>query len=219
MIIRNTTLFALALAIGILSAATLGLLVGPNLADAEGPTGKAAVTMTFADLQAGEKDGEFAVSVKLVSADGEPVSSQSVRFFVTPDFLGERPMLLLATSTDEQGTATATYIPSWDGEHRITARFAGNDTYAAAETITVLELSASAAVPPGFPLPVEPPAVLQLVSPSVVVIVLVIWLILALVLIRVGWGVWHSSRRSQVGPYLSADVMADGRLAGSVFDQ
>ena len=176
----------------VLAMVALGLVAGtgPTLADESSDA--TPVTATFQQAVA-RGDGGISVSVRLASADGEPVARQPVEFFVTPDFLGERPVFIRAAVTNKDGVSSIIYEPTWEGEHRITAHYAGDDTHEPIEATSVLQLS-------GLPLtdlPVEDhlSPLRRWATPGAIAVVLVVWLILATVVFRVGWGIWAIGSR------------------------
>ncbi len=186
---RSLTKFVLA---AVLAMVALGLVAGtgPTLADESSET--TPVTAIFEQAVA-RSDGGISVSVRLASADGEPVAREPVEFFVTPDFLGERPVFIRAAVTNKDGVSSIIYEPTWEGEHRITAHYAGDDTHEPIEATSVLQLS-------GLPL-TDLPAEEHLsplrrwATPGAIAVVLTVWLILAAVVFRVGWGIWTVGRR------------------------
>ncbi len=170
----------------------LGLVAStaPTLADESSDT--TPVTAIFQQAVA-RGDGGISVSVRLASANGEPVARQPVEFFVTPDFLGERPVFIRAALTNTDGIASVNYEPTWNGEHRITALYAGDDTHLPVEATSVLQLTG---VPPAQLLADEHLNPLRRwATPGAIVVVLSVWSMLAFVAYRVGWGIWSAGRR------------------------
>ena len=60
-------------------------------------------------------------------------------------------MVIGSRTTDATGHATVTYLPTWDGEHQLTAQFGGNATYLAATTNWLMEVEGA-----GLPYVEEP---------------------------------------------------------------
>lgn len=174
--------------------ATIALVVmgtaGPTQADESSET--SAVTVTFQQPVAREGN-RISIAVRLATSGGEPVTRQPVEFFVTPDFIGERPVFIVAALTNKDGIASITYEPTWDGEHRMTARYAGSHTYQPAEAASVLQLTG---VPP-IEIPTEEHLNLlrQWAAPGAIAVVLTVWLLLAGVAFRVGWGIIRAGNR------------------------
>lgn len=181
------------IAMGIAASVAALVLSVAGSALADEAAAPSPVRLAFEEPQAVE--GGVSVSVLLTTAAGEPISRQQVDFFVTPDFFGERPMLLRTAITDTKGKATITYVPTWDGGHRLTADFAGNEANQAAEATAMMTVSGLPAV-----VLVEPGALDALrrwAAPGAVAVAMGVWLLLAWVLFRVGWGISRAGRRSQ----------------------
>lgn len=180
---------------GLALAVAVVHLVSAGGALADEPPGTTTVTMAFEQPQATAEGGELSLSVRLVTSDGEPITRQPVEFFVTPDFLGERPVSIQTAITNADGVATVRYAPTWEGEHPITARFAGDESYQPAEATSTLQLTG---VPsPEIPVEEHLTALRRWATPGAVVVVLTLWLVLAAVPVRVGWGVWRAGRRGE----------------------
>ncbi len=190
--------------------AAFGFLASTGSSLADEPTETTAVTMTFEEPEATADDDGVAISVRMASTDGEPLARQPVEFFVTPDFLGERPVPIRTALTNAAGVAVVTYTPTWEGEHRISARYAGDDLYQPAEVTSALELSGV----PTIPIPTDEHlnVLRQWATPGAIATALTVWLLLAGVAIRVGWGVWSAGRRGSPGPAGSAESLS--RAAG-----
>jgi hypothetical protein len=190
---RAVRLFAVAT--GLAWAVSLGVLISAGSALADGPADSAPVSITFENPEAKGEDGGLSVSVRLTTADGEPITRQPVEFFVTTELFDGRPVALRSVLTNAEGKATITYTPTWEGEHRITAQFAGDETFQPTEATSVLNVSGivSSYTPP--PEPLSP--LRQWATPGAVAVVLTVWLILAAVIVRVCWGVWHYGQRRE----------------------
>ena len=211
MTMRTVTLFGMAM--GLALVATLVFLASVAGALADGPSRTMAVTMTFEQPEARGDGSELSLSVRLAGADGEPINRQPVEFFVTPDFIDERLVSIRTALTNADGVATVPYTPTWEGEHRITARYGGDETHQSAEVTSALELTG---VPSAeIPMDEHLSPLRQWAAPGAVAVVLAVWLILALVPVRVGWGVWQAGRRRVQVPS-SPETMAE-TLPGSTF--
>jgi hypothetical protein len=184
------------MAMGLALAVIAFRLLGTGTALAEGPAPEAApVSMTF-EQPAPSADGNgLSLSVRLARADGGAVARQPVEFFVTPDFIGERPVAIKTALTNADGMATVTYTPTWEGEHRITARYNGDGTFQPAEVTSALQLTGLSLAE--IPADEHLNPLRQLATPGAVSVVLAVWLTLAAVFVRVGWGVWRTGQRGE----------------------
>jgi hypothetical protein len=210
MIMRIARLMAKGTGLTLVMAAVF--MAGARGALADGPPGAAPVTMTFEQPEAKGEGNGLSLSVRLVSGDGEPITRQPVEFFVTTDLFDARPVALRSAVTNADGVATVTYTPTWDGDHRITAQFPGNESFRPTEATSVLNVSG---VPSSYVPPAEPLSPLrQWATPGAVAVVLAVWLVLAAVPVRVGWGVWRAGRRG--GAEISPAPEAEG-LPGATF--
>jgi hypothetical protein len=178
----------------VLAALAALLVLAPassTSADESGPSASAA--LTFDDPEVNE--GAIAVSVRLSTPDGQPIAHQPVDFFVTPDFFGERPIPLRSARTDSQGRATITYVPSWEGAHLITARFTGDTEILSADASATLQVGGVVLAEKSSDVPLSP---LRALAPTAAAAVtLIVWLVLALVVVRVGWGIFNAGRRAE----------------------
>lgn len=115
----------------VVSVVALGVLTGPDRVLADGLTSSIPVILSFEEPQGSGGQEGVTVAVRLTTVDGQPLSRRLVELFVTPAFFGERPVALRSALTDATGTARLTYVPSWEGTHRLTARFAGDEEVSA----------------------------------------------------------------------------------------
>ncbi len=207
---RTARLFAMTM--GLALAVTVAYLLSPGGALADEPPDAAPVTMTFEQPEARGEGHGLSISVRMASAEGEPIARQPVEFFVTPDFLGERPVSIRTALTNADGVATVPYTPTWEGEHRITARYGGDETHQPTEVTSALELTGV----PSTEIPVEEhlSTLRQWAPPGAIAAVLAVWLVLAAVPVRVGWGVWRAGRRGETE--ISPVPEAEG-LPGATF--
>ncbi len=104
--------------------------------------GSSALTkITLAVRDIGGSDSKvLSIAARLFDAD-RPLGSQTLDFFVTTDFFGNRPVNIGQAVTDATGTASVAYQPRWEGAHVITVRFQGNAKYASAETSLTTEVT------------------------------------------------------------------------------
>jgi len=86
------------------------------------------------DVVSGDPHDTVNLSARLVQADGKPIGSRPVIFFVRTAVFGNRLMPLGTANTDSSGTAAMTYTPTWEGDQHLVLRFAGDVAYASAET-------------------------------------------------------------------------------------
>lgn len=191
MMIGNAT--RLACAIGLATTVALGVAIAGGPAMAAEPAVSAGVQVAFEEPATTE--GGVSVTVVLTTADGEPIPRQPVDFFVTPDFFGDRSLPLQTAITNAAGEATITYAPTWNGAHRLTASFAGDGLYQAGEGNAVLTVS-------GLPTshesePAALGAIRQWAGPGAVAGTIIVWLLLAGVLFRVGWGIWKVGHQGE----------------------
>ncbi len=201
------------LGIGVAVVLALGWL-------AHGPSGTALADEAIANAEAGlifdealpAGDG-VSLSVRLTTAGGQPLARETVSLFVTPDFFGEQPVLLQRVLTNADGIAALTYTPTWNGTHAMTAQFDGSTDYQPAETTTVMKISGVALTP--VPDTASLGAVRLWAAPAVTAAAAIVWLIIAGVMARVGWGVWYAGRRVEWVPALPATTAK--RPAGSTY--
>ena len=174
---------------------------------------EAAARLTFAQPTTG--GDTVLLSVRLTGADGQPIARTRVEFLVRPDFFGERPISLPTAITNADGVATLKYVPTWDGAHKVTALFAGNTDYRPGEVTTVMAVSGAVATP--IPEGNSLGALRLWAAPAVTLGAVIVWLIIAGVLVRVGWGVWQAGRRSEERVPALPSERAIGRLPGSTY--
>jgi len=110
----------------------------------------AAATGTKLNLQSGPRvdengnivKGQLILTATLTTADGKPVSDQSIRFFEQVTFMGgPREALLGTATTDSTGVAAIQYQPAQKGTDQIVARFASSGDYQAAEAHLSLDVN------------------------------------------------------------------------------
>lgn len=86
-------------------------------------------------------NGWLRVEARLTGADGRPQGMQDITFWLNANFFGDRPVKLGHAATDANGVATLQYQPSWDGEQRLEADFAGGAGLAPAAAKHTLALT------------------------------------------------------------------------------
>ncbi len=111
-----------------------------------------------------------------------PVGGIDVVFFVETDVFGIRLMNVGHAATDATGSAYVLYKPSWEGETKVVARFAGNSQYAAGEGSLQFSAIGPARLHENARFGLEP---VRAAAPFVVIaVVLAVWTTLVLVLVR-----------------------------------
>lgn len=83
------------------------------------------------------------VLARLTGPGGRILGNQQIAFELVEPFFGNRPARLGTATTISTGVATYMYRPSYEGEHRLRATFAGSPTLAPAAA----EIKYTAAVP------------------------------------------------------------------------
>lgn len=107
------------------------LSVAPGVASAEATPTIIKLTLP----EGGQVGQEFVAKALLTQAGGPPVAGVKVTFAATAEFANVKGEVELGeASTDEKGVASLYYLPRSSGVQTITARFAGNGQYAAAES-------------------------------------------------------------------------------------
>jgi len=77
----------------------------------------------------------------LTDDEGSPVVGAKVVFAAAAEFANVKGEIELGEgSTDDQGVASLSYLPRSSGVQTITARFAGNSQYAAAESTSAISI-------------------------------------------------------------------------------
>ena len=120
--------------------------------------------------------GQLAVSARLATADGKPLSSQEIDFYVPVELFGSREAFIGTATTDSTGLATLGYQPSQVGPQRIVARFVGSPDYAASEAGLDIQVKEVAPVYRDEPLPFA--GLREWLPASLVGVVLIVWAVL-----------------------------------------
>ena len=117
---------------------SLQLLLGATgVASAEATTTQIELTLP----DAGKVGQQFMAKALLTHDGGSPVAGVKVVFAAAAEFANVKGEIELGgTSTDEQGVASFSYLPRSSGVQTITARFAGNGQYAAAESSSAISI-------------------------------------------------------------------------------
>jgi sugar lactone lactonase YvrE len=121
----RTTRFALLLVVVLASFAA----ARPALAD--DPSGITLVPIPPPNAAPGQET--VVLSAQLIS-DGSPVAGVPVTFYIVTNVFGERLMKVGDALSDATGAASVLYRPTWDGDHTVVARFAGEGGYPATQT-------------------------------------------------------------------------------------
>ncbi len=81
-----------------------------------------------------QADGQpYVIEARIVAADGRGVNSVPLDFSIAADFFGPRQLSIGRATTDGQGRAQISYLPSWQGRHEVTVKFAGTAAFAASQ--------------------------------------------------------------------------------------
>ncbi len=135
---------------------------------------------------------EIAVEAYLLDPAGNPVQGEVVTFLLDVEFLNNFGKAEIGqTITDEDGRALLVHILKQDGEQTITARFAGNNVFAAAE------VSTSLSVAPG-PATYEEEPLFRIPGANITVVVIVLATTWGLLLMVMGllWLIGHAGDES-----------------------
>jgi hypothetical protein len=154
--------------------------------------------------------GQYAVTVVLTTADGRYVANQPIQIVETVNFFGARSETLGSAVTDGTGNASVLYQPSQVGSHKIVARFAGDNQYAASTSNTTLD--ATTVVPP-FAVERSPLAsVGTWLSVFLAVLGVAFWIVLLGVLGRTVWRIRSAAGATRVviGPDTAVALSATG---------
>ena len=160
----------------------LGATGGPALADHLHAVVR--LTMRPADkLELG-----YLLEARVTAADtGKPINEVPVKFYEIVNLFGPREMFIGVSSTDGQGVARVTYLPSELGPQEIVARFPGLDHITFAEGQGTLRATVAAA-----PYRVEAPplgAFTSRVPYFVGLLILAVWAVIAFALFGTARGI------------------------------
>ncbi|HEX5417263.1 MAG TPA: hypothetical protein VFZ25_16485 [Chloroflexota bacterium] len=124
---RYAQLLVLAIAV----ALSLGVWA-PALAASSSPA-TTAITLTSSprlDAKGKPMKGQYLITATL-TANGQPINQAALAFREHVDFFGPRDADLGTVLTDSTGSAVIFYQPADNGPKKISAQFAGSQTYAA----------------------------------------------------------------------------------------
>jgi hypothetical protein len=130
-------------------ALTLAGLGGqPALGQATTPTARAAPAskLVFVGASTTRTEGQVMLTARLTTADGRPLSGQSIDFYQRVELFGSRLAHLGAATTDSSGAAALLYLPAEVGRQEIAARFDPEEGYAPSEATGAIDVGA--ATPP-----------------------------------------------------------------------
>jgi hypothetical protein len=171
------------LAVGLIA----GLLVaGASFATTAAAAGAPATLtgITPAKIEAGQP---VTLAAKLTDdTTRRVVGGVEIKFMVLTDVFGSRWMEVGKAFTDATGVAAISYKPSWVGDTRVSARFAGNTQYAATEVSYAFQAVGPIPQHENARFGLEP---IRAWAPAVVAaVVLSVWIILGFVVIRTVMG-------------------------------
>jgi hypothetical protein len=129
-----------------LSLAALSSLVGAALTLSLLPAGAHAqaaarpTTVTVGPAAPTSLKGQLALSARLATEDGKPVSGQEIEFLVPVELFGNREAFVGSATTDSTGLATVGYQPAQSGRQTVVARFTGGSAYATSEASAEIQV-------------------------------------------------------------------------------
>lgn len=142
--------------------------------------------------------GKYLVVATLTTADGKPLSNQSITFFEQQEFLGTmRQVGLGMATTDATGTAAVAYQPAQAGAHALAARFVGDAQVAAADANTTLTAARVVSPFPAQPAPLA--SVRHWLEIGVVLLVVAFWAFLAGMFLWTVGGIRSAARSAAAG--------------------
>jgi hypothetical protein len=157
-----------------LLGAAVALSTGPSAVRAQEVVAPTAVTLNPAAPTSVK--GQLALSARLATADGKPLSNQEIEFYVPVDLFGSREAFVGAATTDSTGLATLGYQPAQTGRQQIVARFAGVSSYARSEVIADIQVNEAVPAFKTEPLPFA--GLREWLPASLIGLVLVVWAVL-----------------------------------------
>lgn len=182
---RSRRLFRVSRATGVvlLLLTGLGVLAAHTAAPASAATAKqrpAAIKIT-----ATETGSELHLAATLTGPGGTPLAKARMQFLqVTTEFGSGHLLPLGSATTNALGTAQLSYQPTVTGTQQFTAKYAGGDTAGPATATT--SITVTTAHSPYQPAPRKPLAVVgQATVAALLTIVVLVWLTLALQIVRV----------------------------------
>jgi hypothetical protein len=139
---------AFALLVGLTPGVVLGQVSTPPVADAA-----AVSVLAFDGAGATRVKGQVALSARLTTADGKPLTNQSVDFYQQVELFGPRLAYLGSATTDSSGAALVVVEPAEVGRQTIVVRFGGAEGYAASEASGSIEVATAVSPFEDEPLP------------------------------------------------------------------
>lgn len=140
--------------------------------------------------------GQLALSAKLATEDGKPVSGQAIEFLVPVELFGDREAFVGSATTDSTGVATLGYQPAQLGRQVIVARFTGGSGYATSDARTEIQVGEVVPAIKAEPLPF---AELRDWLPfGMVALVLVVWGVLLNVFLGTVWAIRRAASTRSV---------------------
>lgn len=194
----------------LLLALALGLF-GAQPVVADGPENTNAVTPQLAlrEVTEARTEGWMVISVVLTAPDGSAIGNQAVSFYQEVEFFGMRTIDLGTATTDAAGVATLAFQPAQTGTHLVTAKLAGSEEYAAAETSFDVEVTE---VVPAFEMKEDTPlaSIRRWLSLGVGALVVGVWVVLLGVVVMAVRGIRAAGRTPSTEPG-GAHLMSPGR--------
>jgi hypothetical protein len=184
--IRPTTIVAVAV---MLAGIVLASLANPRPVAAIDPPAQLRLEVEPSD------DGSFTLRATLTRAGGV-LSQETVEFLELVDFFGERWVPIGSGVTDAAGVASRRYSPTSNGHQELIARYAGADGTVDSDRFEITVSGADPAIP------AEPP-VLPVVRawafPVGAAVLFLVWLLLAVILLRAVVGIARPPEMQAIG--------------------
>jgi hypothetical protein len=162
-----------------LTLAALSSLVGIALAlsllpaRAYAQTSTRPTTVVISPAGPTSVKGRLALSARLLTAEGKPVSGQELDFLVPVELFGNREAFVGSATTDATGLATLGYQPTQAGQQTIVARFAGSPDYATSEARAEIQVGEVVPTIRAEPLPFA--GLRDWLPTMLVALVLIVW--------------------------------------------
>lgn len=185
-----------------LSLAALASLVGAALTLSLLPVGAHAqanarpTTVTVGPAAPTSVKGQLALSAKLTTEDGKPVSGQEIEFLVPVELFGDREAFVGSATTDSTGVATLGYQPAQPGRQMIVARFVGGSSYATSEARAEIQVREVVPAIKSEPLPFA--GLRDWLPFGMVALVLVVWGVLLSVFLGTVRGIRRAAESRSV---------------------
>ncbi|MFN8524164.1 MAG: hypothetical protein U0821_13780 [Chloroflexota bacterium] len=170
------------------AAVLLALVPAVALAQTQpAPPAGAPSKLQLAPAQPSSAKGRLTLAATLTTAEGKPLSNQSVDFYQHVDLLGPRESYLGSGTTDSTGRAAVSYQPSQKGQQKITARFHGAEGLAGTSASGEIQVSDVVSPFPEERLPFAP--IRGLISIGIAALTLGFWVVLIGVLLSTVLGI------------------------------